>query len=617
MAGFPAMTWELCDRADQSVLATLTDRTAGARVDVQRNQPRAAQLGLSLDDPAAALVAEGSTLIRCKVAGWPDPLFVGRVTQEGINYDDDTETLVINALDPWVQLQRAIILVNGVMPAGIRSFAKFNQDQVKTISDLISGTTANSHGIVMMASPPAGPVGAGTIVDDASIGSHAWTNPGFAKVDDSVPASADIAGSGSSPTHYLKATNFGFNIPAAATVVGISVEVQKWTTLDPAAANIVTDHTLKLLKAGAIVGSNKADTTHEWPNSQSAAIYGNSADLWGTTWTPSDINGANFGLVFAGYDQFAVTGAGATLFVDYVRIIVYWTYPGGSGEIYFTPAVKALSLPAGSSVGDAINNLVGLIGAPEYELTPKEASDGTLATMNAYVPRQGSDKSSTVTLKIGVDATDNLTALSYVPAMDGMINRHTAIGDVSGTVSSGGLDYPTHPAYQASHAASIATYGVWETSEALSGTTDSALLEQSARAIVAANAFPLTSFSCTLDPESAPGFGPADTFWMGDTITLHAELPQESLVITGRVVAATITEDANGEGAVVISCEPESVAGGVSGSTLQVVVDSADGQVPPPVDNSGSDDPCAPAAPSGPDPCLKAQKKKHKKKKKK
>jgi Tfp pilus assembly protein PilX len=78
------------------------------------------------------------------------------------------------------------------------------------------------------------------------------------------------------------------------------------------------DITVQLLKAAAPVGSNYASAS-TWGTSSSFAPYGGPADLWGTTWTPAQVNATNFGLRFAAKN---VAAASSTASVDYVSITV-------------------------------------------------------------------------------------------------------------------------------------------------------------------------------------------------------------------------------------------------------------------------------------------------------
>ena len=78
------------------------------------------------------------------------------------------------------------------------------------------------------------------------------------------------------------------------------------------------DATVQLLKAGSPVGSNKASSS-TWSTSSSTVTYGSTSDLWGTTWTASDLNASNFGLRFAAKN---VAAASATASLDYVSVNV-------------------------------------------------------------------------------------------------------------------------------------------------------------------------------------------------------------------------------------------------------------------------------------------------------
>jgi hypothetical protein len=71
-----------------------------------------------------------------------------------------------------------------------------------------------------------GPRNGGTFADDASIGTVTWTSPANAQYSDNIRASA-ILTTTYRVSHYLKATNFGFNIPGNATIQGIQVDVER------------------------------------------------------------------------------------------------------------------------------------------------------------------------------------------------------------------------------------------------------------------------------------------------------------------------------------------------------------------------------------------------------
>src|SRR3990167_2051589 len=72
-----------------------------------------------------------------------------------------------------------------------------------------------------------GAISPGTTADDSAVGTIVWTNPNNSKVSDNVYAIVTNANCGIPTSHYLKATNFGFSIPAGATINGIVVEIEK------------------------------------------------------------------------------------------------------------------------------------------------------------------------------------------------------------------------------------------------------------------------------------------------------------------------------------------------------------------------------------------------------
>lgn len=78
---------------------------------------------------------------------------------------------------------------------------------------------------VVMAST-LGPNGTGTGADDASVGTITWSNPGNITASDNTYAT-NLTGCITSVSHYLKATNFGFSVPAGATITGITVEIER------------------------------------------------------------------------------------------------------------------------------------------------------------------------------------------------------------------------------------------------------------------------------------------------------------------------------------------------------------------------------------------------------
>ena len=161
---------------------------------------------------------------------------------------------------------------------------------------------------------------AGTGINVSVVGSADWANPGFIIADDTSYASASLTGSVLS-SGYLEGNNYGFAIPVDATINGIVVTIGRHESGTRPDYIDVRDSTVKLLKAGVLIGNNKAATGTEWPtDAATPAIYGTTADLWGTTWTPAEINANNFGVALS-----VVSGVNRIAYVDYMKISVTYT----------------------------------------------------------------------------------------------------------------------------------------------------------------------------------------------------------------------------------------------------------------------------------------------------
>lgn len=149
-----------------------------------------------------------------------------------------------------------------------------------------------------------------------------WNNPENAMFADNMYATAQLGPYPNcfmSNCYYPRAlwpANFGFTIPATAAITGIKAEVLRFTNT----LNAVTDSVVYLLKNSMPSGNNHAFLT-QWNTLPSNITYGDSTDLWGTTWTPAQINATDFGLFFKPMNSLATS---AFVYVDHVRITVYY-----------------------------------------------------------------------------------------------------------------------------------------------------------------------------------------------------------------------------------------------------------------------------------------------------
>jgi len=143
-----------------------------------------------------------------------------------------------------------------------------------------------------------------------------WANPANIFADDGSNATSSFFNT-IFVTQDLIGRGFGFDIPTNAVIDGIVAQIEVPSSTRWAESN----GTVRLQKAGTTVGDNKAGTGSSLSN---VWTYGGEADLWGTTWTPAEINASNFGLVFAA--TFTSSPNDFSIAVDYMRLTVYWHY---------------------------------------------------------------------------------------------------------------------------------------------------------------------------------------------------------------------------------------------------------------------------------------------------
>lgn len=177
-----------------------------------------------------------------------------------------------------------------------------------------------------------GPRFPGTSVSLANAGTsenaEAWVNVGNVGADDGTQATITAATYDSPDiSQLIVASNFGFSIPALATVNGITVEVDRSNAVGAA-----SDNRIQLAKGTTfadLVGTNKAAAITDWPTALAIASYGGAADLWGTTWTPAEVNASSFALFLSVQADAANTDVG----VDFIRVTVDYTAPVIAGRL--------------------------------------------------------------------------------------------------------------------------------------------------------------------------------------------------------------------------------------------------------------------------------------------
>lgn len=192
----------------------------------------------------------------------------------------------------------------------------------------------------------AGPNFAGAGAEANGPGTIAWSNEGFITADDNNYATANLGNNAVS--EYLQATGFGFAIPSNAMINGIQVTIMRQSSSN-GGNNSVDDSDLYLLKGGAIVGTDHA-SGNDWPTTMGTATYGATNDLWGTTWTPAEINAANFGVTLSVLNESGFSSRTAS--VDYIQVTITYSLPTTTVGDGTSPSSKAVGA---SSVNNAVS----------------------------------------------------------------------------------------------------------------------------------------------------------------------------------------------------------------------------------------------------------------------
>lgn len=138
-----------------------------------------------------------------------------------------------------------------------------------------------------------------TFSNNTSVGSFAWSAIGNVILSDNGRASNGISLGilAVQNTNYITVQNFGFTIPAGAAICGIEVTIERRAT-GILIGSSIRDNSIRLIKNNVISGSNMASAGN-WPTSDGSRVYGSVSETWGSSWTPADINAANFGVAIS------------------------------------------------------------------------------------------------------------------------------------------------------------------------------------------------------------------------------------------------------------------------------------------------------------------------------
>lgn len=117
---------------------------------------------------------------------------------------------------------------------------------------------------------------------------------------------------------YVVATNYGFSIPSGAQIDGIEVELYLIGAPDGPSPDMTVEQ-VRIVKGGTISGTDLSDF-FTIPVASVSRTYGSDSQLWGLSWTDSDINASNFGVALQ-----VSTDRNNDVRIDSIRVTVYYT----------------------------------------------------------------------------------------------------------------------------------------------------------------------------------------------------------------------------------------------------------------------------------------------------
>lgn len=195
-------------------------------------------------------------------------------------------------------------------------------DGVKLAAGAIGNTTATVTSSVnawlTIALKPAPGVGAviasaGNCSNQAGVGTIVWATPANAYVSDNLYATASNVTPGTT-TNYLKCTGFDFStVPLGAEITGITVYVERKTS-----GGTIRDAFVYLVKGDVIQTAVNRATATNYTTADVVEAHGAADDLWANTWTVTDIQSPNFGVVFSARNAGATPVINRTVSVDHI-----------------------------------------------------------------------------------------------------------------------------------------------------------------------------------------------------------------------------------------------------------------------------------------------------------
>lgn len=340
----------------------------------------------------------------------------------------NTPATVGNTETPF-RLRQRVAVDTASVPADARSF-KLQYAERSGVCD--TGFSGEIYRDIPTALAAGGTVqksaGGASNLTGAPWGSKDWSNPGNVSASDNSFASHTAYSL--EYTNYLATNNHGFAIPPGATITNISVSAE----VSSSGVGFVNESSIMMLKNGQPVGDDiiAADPQGAYVWTSTETVFTWDGGLWGTTWTPADINGSDFGVaISAGVDD--PYGEGESAFIDHVTVTVQYTGTSGTAFTFFDNAAVA----DGGVISPSINDPAAAGRGTSYQ-TYQES----LGFTNPSAVAAGDDGLWDFSLTSTPDAIDKVYCFRVVESSGALLQNYTYIPEITIGSAGGG---PTGP----------------------------------------------------------------------------------------------------------------------------------------------------------------------------
>jgi MSHA biogenesis protein MshQ len=274
------------------------------------------------------------------------------------------------------------------------------------------------HGFTVLGTSPC-PAGMGSVISfptsctsGGGTGTIAWTAPANAYANDNVLYATASLNVGQT-TQYLNCTGFNFSaIPAGSTITGITVYVDRKASR----ATRIRDAFVYMIKGGVVSTAFNGKTATAYTTADVEEAHGGAGNLWGTTWTQTDVTAANFGVAFAS-NYYSTTAGPRTASVDSIRVKVDYASTSIDHVTVSAPNLGSTCSPTSVTIGAhttthaAPSSAVGTI-----RLTTSDSKGDWSVVTGIGTLTNGTANDGLATYAFGVGETSVTLGLSHTTA---------------------------------------------------------------------------------------------------------------------------------------------------------------------------------------------------------